>query len=414
MTKTLDLTVDDRLLRFSDNFRVQELDAGGAVLRETDWESVSGEKRNEISFGFEGETRTHLAVKYAFNNRNQLTVQIPQQSGVPQGSDIWTLQGKIFADDVQDVEYGLIDEEGKLTERKMLVYATLDFPNGYQQMRVKFPDQTETFIRGNNSARSLSAGEYVSGGDLTRDLLAFSAGTRNTIGGMDVNTPAEIKFYGRWDMHENSLVFVTRYDNSAAGAAPVAYLALGGQIKGTNVGLVVEHDGKFALQINGRYAWNKNTLGWDMQVGYSQSAGLEARLEAGAKIVGKKGMLTIAGAATLKKNTQGLDCKFDLKADYTAENGTLSFSLEADTTSYEIHFSGDFKIKNGNVKFQIIAADKNGKKSVSGSVEFGYYTQNSDLRVSLEAVLGNNGLTLKLNLEFHFYWGPNGPVAELP
>ena len=51
---------------------------------------------------------------------------------------------------------------------------------------------------------------------------------------------------------------------------------------------------------------------------------------------------------------------------------------------------------------------------MTGTVEFGCYTSDSDLKVSLEAVLGSNGLTLKLNLEFRFYWGPNGPVAELP
>jgi len=413
MPTTLDLTADNRLLRFSENFRVQEIDAAGTVQRETDWESVSSEKRNEISFVFSGETRTSLAVKYAFNRRNQLTAQIIQQPGVPQASAVWTLQGKIFANDVEDVEYVLLDDAGELTGRKMEVYATLDFANGYGQLRVQFPDQTETFITGDDTTTSLSAGEYHSGGDLARDLLAFSASTRNTIDGKDKDTPAEINFYGRWDMHENALVFVTRYDNSAAGA-PVAYVALGGQIKGTNFGLVVEQDGEFALQINGRYEWNRNALGWDMKVGYSASAGLEARLEADAKIVGKNGTLTIQGAATLKKDAQGLGMVFDLKADYQTKNGSLAFSIQGDGSGYELHFSGNFTITNGYVKFEIVATDKNGKPSVSGTVEFGYYTNDADLKVSLEAVLGSNGLTLKLNLEFRFYWGPNGPVAELP
>jgi hypothetical protein len=323
------------------------------------------------------------------------------------------LQGKIFADDIEEVEYVLIDEDGNLTEHRMEVYARLDFPNGYERMRVTLPDKSETFIKGSGKNRSLNAGEYHSGGDLTRDLLAFRAVTTNTIAGNEEESPAEIKFYGRWDLHENTLVFVTRYDNTAAGG-PMACLGLGGQIKGTNFGLVVEQGGKLAFQINGRYEWNRNTLGWDMKVGYSKSAGLEARLEAGAKITGKKGVLTIQGAATLKKDAQGLDLKFDLKADYKADNGSLAFSLAGDGSSYEIHFSGDFKIKNGNVKFEIVAADKNGQKTVKGVVEFGYYTKDVELKVSLETVLGSNGLTLKLSLEFRFYWGANGPIAELP
>lgn len=413
MPTTLDVRADNRLLRFSDKLRVEEIGPGNAPLRETDWESVSGEKENEISFRFDGETRTSLAVKYAFNERNQLTLQVIQQDGVSQASEVWTLQGKIFADDIEDVQYALIDDDGNLTSRKIEIYGQLDFPGGYERLRVTLPDNSETFIKGSNKNRSLNAGEYHSGGDLTRDLLAFHAVTRNTIAGNDEDSPAEIKFYGRWDMHENTLVFVTHYDNTVAGA-PVAYIGMGGQIKGTNFGLIVEQGGKLAFQINGRYEWNRNTLGWDMKVGYSKSAGLEARLEAGAKLVGKKGILTIRGGATLKKNTQGLDLNFDLKAQYSAKNGTLTFSVEGNNTSYELHFSGDFKIKNGNVKFEIVAADKNGKKSVKGVVEFGFYTQNTELKISLEAVLGKNGLTLKINLEFRFYWGANGPIAELP
>jgi hypothetical protein len=413
MPKTLDVTADNRLLRFGDNLRVQEIGSDGTSVRETDWESISGEKENEISFRFDGETRTSLAVKYAFNNRNQLTLQVVQQAGVAQASAVWILQGKIYVDDVEDVEYVLVDEHGDLTEHKIEVYAKLDFPDGYSRLRVKLPDQTETSINGNNKNRSLSAGEYHSGGDLARDLLAFNAVTRNTIAGEDEDTPAEIKFYGRWDMHENALVFVTKYDNSAAGT-PVAYLAIGGEIKGTKFGLVVGQAGKVAFQISGRYQWNKSTLGWDLKVGYSKSAGLEARLEANAKIVGKNGTLTIQGNATLKKGTQTKDLKFDLNLEYKAENQSIVFTIEGDGKDYEIQFSGNFKIRKGNVKFEITFADKDGQKSAKGTAEFGYYTQNSELKLSLQAVLGSNGITLALNLEFRFYWGPSGPVAELP
>ena len=52
MPNVLESLVDHRRLRFGDNLRVQELDANGATLRETDWESISGEKENEISFRF--------------------------------------------------------------------------------------------------------------------------------------------------------------------------------------------------------------------------------------------------------------------------------------------------------------------------------------------------------------------------
>jgi hypothetical protein len=413
MPTTLDVRADDRLLRFRDDLRVQTIGADGSVSAETDWESVSGEKENEISFRFAGETRTSLAVKYAFNERNQLTLQVVKQPGVPQASAAWTLQGKIFIDDVADVEYVLVDDLGNLTNRKMEVYATLDFSKGYQGLQVKFPDGTATVITGSNGERSVSAGEYVSGGDLARDLLSFNAVTRNTIAGKPKNASAVIKFCGRWDMHENSLVFVTRYDNSSS-ANPIAYLAIAGEIKGTNFGLVVEKDGTAAFQIGGRYSWNKNTLGWDLNVGYSRAAGLEARLGVDAAFDGKAGRLTLKGGATLRKGSQGTNLTFDLAIKYSAKDKTLVFTLEGDGKGYELHLSGDFKISNSFVKFEITAADKNGKKTVKGSVEFGSYTENSDLKASLEAVLGPKGITLKANLEFRFYWGATGPVAELP
>jgi hypothetical protein len=412
MPNTLDVTADDRRFRLNDQMRVQELDETGAVTKETDWESVSGEHENEISFRFENETRTSLAVKYAFNARNQLTVQVIAQHGVADPSNVWTLPGKIYVDDVQDVEYVLVDESGNITANKIEIYAELDFPEGYRQMRVKLPGGSETFIKGNDKTRSLRSSEYHSGGDLARDLLAFNAVTRNTIDGEDEDMPAEISFYGRWDMHENALVFVTKYDNTMSGA-PEAFLKIGGQIKATNFGLVVEQGGA-ALQVGGRYKWNKTTMGWDLKVGYSQAAGLEAHLGAEAEVVGKKGKLTIKGEATLKKSNQSTTLNFDLNLTYAAENKNLVFKISGDGQGYEIQFSGDFKIRNGNVKFEISFKDKDNQPVLKGSVEFGYYTKNSELKLTLQAVLGKKGVTLSLNLEFGFYWGPSGMVAELP
>lgn len=413
MSNTLELLVDDRRLRLDDRLRLHWIGPDGSAAAETAWESGAGAAGNEIRFRFAGESSTSLAVRYAFNARNQLTLQVPQQPGVPEDSGTLTLPGKIFADDVQDLEYVLLDEDGQLTERRLVVAARLDFPDGYRRLRVRFPDGTESFIQGNNRHRSLSASEYRSGGDLARDLLSFNAVTRNRIQGEDEDAPAEVKFYGRWDLHENALVFVTRYDPASLDT-PDLYLAVGGQFRATNVGLVVEQGGKVAFQVNGRYQWNRNTLGWDLQVGYSRSSGLEARLGAEAEFIGRNGKLTLKGGATLKKGGQSTELTFDLKLTYAAANRNLVFRVEGDLQGYEVQFSGDFQIANGNVRFEIAFRDKDGQPSLSGLVEFGRYTQNSELKLSLEAVLGRNGLSLKLNLEFRFFWGPNGPVAELP
>lgn len=412
MPTTLDLTADGRRLRFNDQLRVQELAGDGSVTRETAWESISGEKENEISFRFDGETRSSLAVKYAFNSRNQLTLQVTAQPGVPQPSGTWILPGKIIVDDFDDVRYVLLDDAGDPNGGFIEVYATLDFPDGYRQLRAKLPDGSETFITGSDKHRSLKPGEYLGGGDLARDLLSFSATTRNTIGGKEKELLADIRFHGRWDMHENALVFVTKYDNSGAGA-PLSYLAIGGQFKGTNLGLVVEHGGKVAFQINGRYEWNRNSLGFDFKLGYSKAAGLEARLEVKSEIVGQDGKLSIVGAATLKKGSQGCSLTIDLKLGYEADGKNLLFKISGGSGGYEIQFSGQFKIQNGDVKFAIVFNNRKGQKSLTVTAEWGFYTQNAMLKGSLDATLNRNGLTLKADLEFRFYWGPNGPVAQL-
>ena len=414
MPTNLEIMADGRRLRFNNQLRVQELATDGSVSRETAWETVSGEKENEISFRFDGETRTSLAVQYAFNARNQLTLQISQQQGVPQGSAAWVLPGRIIVDDFSGIRYLLLDDAGQANQGLLVeIYAALDFPDGYRRLRAKMPDGSETFVVGSDKHRSLSTGEYVSGGDLARDLLSFSAVTRNNIGGKDKDYDADIRFHGRWDMHENALVFVTEYDNTGAGA-PLAYVAIAGQFKSTNVGLVVSHDGKVAFQINGRYEWNRNTLGFDFKLGYSKSAGLEARVELQSQIDCLGGKLSIAGAATLKKGTQGIALGLDLRLGYQADGKNLLFTIAGGTGGYEIQFSGQFNIRDTNVKFAIIFNNQNGQKSLTVTADWGFAGPNTLLKGSLEAVLNRNGLTLKANLEFRFFWGPNGPVAELP
>ncbi len=412
MPNVLESVVANRRFRFGDNLRVQEINATGAIARETDWASSPDAAKNEIAFRFGVDPTTTLAVKYAFNDRNQLTLQIPLQPGVTTASAAWILPGKISIDDVTDVGYELLTVDGDLTGKKLVVRAKLDFPQGHATLRAKFPDGSESVITGAKPAANLSSAGNPAGGDLTRDLLAFNAFTRNTVDGAVENLHADVKFFGRWDLHENALVFVTHYDSTGTGK-PQAYVALAGEIKGTNFGLVLDSNGA-ALQIYGRYNWNKNTLGWDLDVGYSKSAGIQAHVAADAKFAAANGALTLQGGATLKKGDQGLNLKLDLKVDYTTQGGHLVFKLQVDGSSYEVQLSGDFQIKNGYVKFTLSFASKNGQKIVQGTLDLGYFNTDSNLKLSLEAVLGPNGLTLKLDMEFRYYWGPNGPVAELP
>jgi len=412
MPNTLDVTADNRLLRFSDDFQVAEIDNTGATKATTTWQAITAQNENQISFRFDGESATNLTAKYAFNDKNQLTLQITKQDGVPSDSAVWTLQGTIYIKTTDQLGYGLMDADGNSIGQIQVAVSSMDFAQGHDRLHLTFPDQSDTYITGNSDNQNLIASEYSSGGDLTSDLLAFTAATANTIDGAEADAPAQINFYGRWDMHENALVFVTKYDNTSS-ATPVAYLAIAGQIKGTNFGLIVQKDA-FSLQINGNYQWNKNTLGWDLQVGYSPTDGLQATLEAGATIVGKDGTLKINGSATLKKNNQGQSFTFDFEADYSAKDQNISFSVQGANGSYEVHFSGDFKITNGDVNFQIVASDKNGQPSVTGSVAFGYWNKDANLKLALNAVLGPNGIQLSLDLEFQFYWGPTGPVAQLP
>src|SRR5262245_18645299 len=112
MPNSLDLTVDDRKLRFLDDLTLQELDANDQPTRQTTWGSVPNETGNDITFRFDGETGTSLNVVYSFNDKNQLTLQIPKQDGVVSASGVWALQGQIAIDDNRDLLYNLIDDDG--------------------------------------------------------------------------------------------------------------------------------------------------------------------------------------------------------------------------------------------------------------------------------------------------------------
>jgi hypothetical protein len=414
MSTSLDVEANGRQLRFNDNFRVQLLGDDGQPVQEGDWESLSGENENEISFRLPNETRTSLAVKYTFNKRNQLGVQVVKQQGVKTESKVWALPGKILVNDLEDLEYQLLDETGELTDRKMFVYAKLNFPDATNELQVTFPDETTTIITGASKRRSLKAADYFAGGDLARDLLVFTAVTTNNVDGDPEDMPADIAFHGRWDMHENGLVFVTKYDNTVAGERPTAYLAFAGKFKGTNVGLVLEQDGAAVLTVNGKYEWNRNTLAWDLRIGHSQAAGVEVRMGGKAKFETKKGTLAFEGAVSLTKGPQAAKFDLDLKISYTTKGGKFLFTLDVDQGGYDVQLTGDFKIRGGSVRFELRASDRNGAKSPVAAIEFGRYDENSQLKASLNAVLGPSGVKLELNLTFEFYWGPKGPVAKLP
>lgn len=413
MPSTLDVTADGRRLRFHDTLRVELLDQDGKPQHEAECGTVSSLKRNELSFGFPGETRTILSVRYGFNKRNQLTVQVVAQPGVEEDSEIWTLPGRILIDDVDDLEYQLIDEKGSLTLKKVTVYGRLSLEGAANQLLLTFADGTSTAITGTSKLNSLSVEEFFSGGDLARDRLRFAAVTRNMIDGGLEDARADIRFHGRWDLRNNSVVFVTKYDNSNANM-PIGFLAFGGEFRGTNVGLAWVKDGRAVLQVSGRYQWDRSTLGWQLQVGFSKSAGIEAHLEAGGTIVGKNGSLTINGKATLKRGSETAGFSLDLALAYTAKEGVFVFELAVGQGGYKVDLSGDFKIANSQVTMQITAKDKNGEKSVEGRVEFGSLKKDSALNGTIEALLTPKGIRVQANLEFRFFFGPRGPVVELP
>jgi hypothetical protein len=264
---------------------------------------------------------------------------------------------------------------------------------------------------GNDDHSSLSADKYDHGGDLARDLIWFNASTENTIGGASFPVPADVQFVGRWDLYQDQLVFVTHYDTS--GASPVGYIAIAGNFKGTNVGLILEQDGKTVFQIGGHYSWNQSDLTWQLDLGYTPGKSLQGRMAVDAKIKGKNGTLTIKGDASFSRDTHALDITFDLGLQYTGEFGSLDFSVSGGPNSYQVYFGGQLNLKNSKATFGITFASTNGNQTLTVNVDFGSAKNDNQLKISLQVILSRGGLSFSANLSVKLMWGPDGLLAPV-
>src|SRR6266699_3300887 len=177
------------------------------------WRSNSDQEDNQIRYAIGGAEQTPLPAVYAFNDSNQLQMQLRGQNG--KLSDPLVFVGGIEIDENHDLNYVLVDNTGTPTGNAITVYGNLHFAQDTNNLAIDLSGGGETEIQGLTGDASLQAAKNHIATFKGDDLLTFHAETDNEIPGQEnlVVVPAKIQFTGGWDIQNGSLVFLSNINS---------------------------------------------------------------------------------------------------------------------------------------------------------------------------------------------------------
>jgi hypothetical protein len=348
-------------------------ETGSVILASTNsavgrWSSgVEGRRVNEIAYNLDGVDQSPLKANYAFNDRNQLVVQVPKGSGVTAEAS-YVFPGAIVVDDENDIEYQLLNEQGAPAGQSVYVFGSLRFDSPLQLV-IDLVEGRQTMIRSSDSAAPVEADGARSAGSQGRDRLVFKASTTNSfvIDGQSVLQVAEadIGFDGRWELGDLGLKFVCTGEVGDDGQAMT--FSLSGKYKAVSAGLEVTWNSATGVQgtfvIEGRNEFDSTTSTWKLSVGYTQRKNSATAIVAKAQgkithktkggrdfvIEGKLEVQSGGGAAT--QIDLGLDVSYEFK------DGKITFSAVTQWAggrlTYELKLGGEIRIGPGTLKFAI-------------------------------------------------------------
>ena len=370
-------------------------------------QSLAGEPRdNHIRYEINGVTQPELKVEYRFNNFNQLEAVIPASENGGTASLPFAFLGQIVIDDSHDLVYRLIDSEGKITGRELIIYGDLGFNATGSSLVVALEGGGSAEIKGLAGIRSIEAKRNHIEEFKADDLLSFKAATRNPQQGLAFRVPkmAVIEFFGNWDFKDSQLVFVSRVTGDLN--RPDIVIGLAGKVKGISAGLayVVEQGGKphVAFQIKGRNTWDSGAAKWELSLGYSQKK-FKAQVQGSLEKQLGNGTLKLSGHAILESG-DGSTFSYDLelKSSYDFKNGALVFTADVSdvdgSLNYDLQLEGNFVFRGGTLNFQI---KYNNKAPNSGlEIQLGFQGNEAGLIRSLSLVLDISEDKVQLDFQF--------------
>jgi hypothetical protein len=237
----------------------------------------------------------------------------------------------------------------------------------------------------------------VSQGNNATDLLEFNATTRNPLAaGGSVDAKAEVSLEGNWDLYDNQLALVMNYDSKSG--TPTYYIGVAGRLKGVAAGFELYSDGgspRLLLTLQGRVVGANQQGEWQLSLGYAQKK-LTAALTLDTKIQNQGSTLAIRGqlkVASTGGGSHSLD--LDLATTWRMGNGQFNFVVQGANGKYSLALSGELKLDNWNVTFEI-KASAGGAKNLT--VSLGVANPGSQLHSQLQLYFSGNQKNLKASL----------------
>jgi hypothetical protein len=383
-------------------------DAAGNFTEKGKWGTVSNPDVNKLHYTFDGKSH-EFAVRYSFNDKNQLVAVIPAAENSGADSEPFTFPGKIVIDDNRDVAYKIFTEAGDATDQTIVVHGVLSLKAGLDKLTVALPDGSSTVIVGDKPNSLVPGRNDLSG--LARDRIRFSATTTNTFDGDESDEPAVILFVGEWGLNEDGLAF-----NAQVGGGKVA-IQLGAKYKGVTAGLAYyakDGDQEIAFVIEGAHKFKSDSgegsVNWSLFLGHSGKQ-LDARLELATTKTSVNGdKLSLGGKLAFSQGPAGNEIDLEIKAKYEmGENGELTFRAdfggENAPLGYNLMLEGKYQVRGGNVTFLVKFGRKDDKNSLS--LDLNATFSNDKVKVHLTALLRQTDagtMDLQLNFDMSMRW----------
>ncbi len=425
------VTVGGKTLEFQPNGDVRLVEGESSLVRGR-WHGRAregDEKANMFRYSLDDADQTALRAVYSFDDSNQLVVRLEPADG--EASEPAALPGGIEIDDNHDVLYSLVDENGDPTGGSVVVYGTLRFDEGTNDLVITLEGGGEAFIKGESGIASIEAVENQIEEFDARDLLRFVAITRNRFEAMEFPLPVEakIEFIGQWDIvpnpeGSNQLVFFSKVKGDPQ--QPDVKLGFAGTIGAVTAGFVyfADKDGtKAAFSISGKHHWNSEAadtqFAWQSHLGFSDKK-FEASLAVDSRTTfAGGGVLAIAGDFTLRKEDGShMTMQLNLAAKYEWKGNVLVFkadvSSEDDALNYNLTLEGTFRWNKLAVSFAVKLAHQGETTHVQVALSIQGDRDSAIKAISLILDIDEEaaGLRLELTFEVRLRWANGVPVKE--
>ncbi len=370
--------------------------------------------KNGISYILTGAVEQFVPVKYAFNANNQLTLLVSAaDGGISTTPTVYN--GGLDIDSNDDIIYILLGPDDNLTQSNFLtVYGVLQVSAGAKQIVIDLTEGGQTQIKLSISSRRVEAKANDTLNLPGGDALIFVALTTNRLPDSSVKRiTAQLTFTGKWDIQDSKLVFLSQIEGDANGVKAV--LAFDGKFKGVEVGLQFDNlDGapNLSFTVHGQHRWSQGDVAWNMSLGYSgqqfladADADLQMNIGSGQTLSIKGGLKLVhrLGGDGTKENMAATSLQMNLSAAYHLDQPGRSIVFEADLSNsptganYNLFLEGTFKIRGGQLQFDVKFSNADG--AAEASVELKFTGTLGSVNAAIDLLVSNVGGRPSVNFD---------------